>query len=115
MVVCNALRVENERLQTVIDDLQRHRAHPDELARLKDDVETLRVENRELHNELAAFDPQFFEEIEDLKFQHGVAVGSCTRVDECNRVDLGCVSEFYLTKLRQWHQHHEYILSMCLK
>ena len=44
------------------------------------EVLRLRVENKELHNELAAFDPQFFEEIEDLKYQHGVAVRLCVFV-----------------------------------
>ena len=40
-------------------------------AALQEEVTVLRQHNQELNSELAAFDPSFFEEIEDLKYQHG--------------------------------------------
>ena len=37
---------------------------------LKEQQSELEAENRDLKNELNAFDPAFFEEIEDMKHEH---------------------------------------------
>ena len=37
---------------------------------LKEQLSELEAENRDLKNELNAFDPAFFEEIEDMKHEH---------------------------------------------
>lgn len=41
-----------------------------ELGRLKEMLSELEAENADLKTELNAFDPAFFEEIEDLKHEH---------------------------------------------
>lgn len=41
-----------------------------ELNRLKELLDELEAENADLKTELNAFDPAFFEEIEDLKHEH---------------------------------------------
>lgn len=46
-----------------------------EVAGLKEQVAEVEAENRDLKAELNAFDPRFFEEIEDLKHEHHVLSG----------------------------------------
>jgi chromosome segregation ATPase len=45
-----------------------------ELSSLKDQISKLTSENNKLKNELSAFDLDFFEEIENLKYAHAEAV-----------------------------------------
>jgi len=52
------------RLAEVEIELEKH-------GKVQEEVAVLRQHNQELNSELAAFDPTFFEEIEDLKYQHG--------------------------------------------
>lgn len=42
----------------------------DELARLRERLADVEAENADLKAELNAFDPKFFDEIEDLKHEH---------------------------------------------
>ena len=42
----------------------------DQVRALKEQQSELEAENRDLKNELNAFDPAFFEEIEDMKHEH---------------------------------------------
>ena len=42
----------------------------DQVRTLKEQLGELEAENRDLKNELNAFDPAFFEEIEDMKHEH---------------------------------------------
>lgn len=44
-----------------------------EVARLRGECRRLAWENGRLHGELSAFDLDFFEEIEDLKYRHAEA------------------------------------------
>ena len=43
------------------------------------------AENRDLKNELNAFDPAFFDEIEDLKLSHHSLSSACGRYEELLR------------------------------
>lgn len=45
-----------------------------EVSSLKDQINKLTTENTKLKNELSAFDLDFFEEIENLKYSHAEAV-----------------------------------------
>lgn len=47
-------------------------AGDEDMDALRDRLAELEAENRDLKNELNAFDPGFFEEIEDLKHEHHV-------------------------------------------
>ena len=58
------------RLNKEIEQLQ-SQSRPHEQERMAKEIEILRRQNNEMNAELAAFDPQFFEEIEDMKFQNG--------------------------------------------
>ena len=42
----------------------------------------LELENTDLRNELNAFDPSFFEEIEDLKHEHFQLTRRCTEYED---------------------------------
>jgi len=45
----------------------------------------LELENTDLRNELNAFDPSFFEEIEDLKHEHFQLTKRCSEYEETIR------------------------------
>jgi centrosomal protein CEP290 len=45
-------------------------ASQEELKKMRDELSRVRVENEELKGELNCFDPAFFDEIEDLKYNH---------------------------------------------
>jgi centrosomal protein CEP290 len=70
---------ETNRLAAANDALKRRLAEAENqvesVAAVVEEVERLRTANRELNSELAAFDPSFFEEIEQLKFEHQTLVG----------------------------------------
>ena len=51
-------------------------------ARLAEDNEQLREENRKLKDELSAFDMEFFEEIEDLKYNYQQVTAENERLRE---------------------------------
>uniref|UniRef100_K3WSN7 Uncharacterized protein n=1 Tax=Globisporangium ultimum (strain ATCC 200006 / CBS 805.95 / DAOM BR144) TaxID=431595 RepID=K3WSN7_GLOUD len=67
-----------EELQFQLETRQTHdgdSAENDELVQeLEAHIEALEEENAKLQNELAAFDEEFFEEIEDLKYKYAQAV-----------------------------------------
>lgn len=50
-------------------------ASQEALASLQEQLEDLEAENRDLKAELNAFDPKFFDEIEDLKHEHHMLSG----------------------------------------
>ena len=54
---------------------------------LRDRVSQLERENSELRSELSAFDLDFFEEIEDLKFKYAEAAKKCRAFDEYVRIN----------------------------
>jgi chromosome segregation ATPase len=54
---------------------------------LRDRVSQLERENAELRSELSAFDLDFFEEIEDLKFKYAEAAKKCRAFDEYVRIN----------------------------
>ena len=67
-------------LQERVRDLQELSAGNDELEALREALAEAEEENRDLKTELNAFDPAFFEEIEDLKHEHyqrGIKLGRC--------------------------------------
>jgi len=76
-------QAEAERLKQQLESMQRHMdaaasvasgpadpAAVQQLAALQHQAAALQQENQELRQELAAFDPAFFEELEDLKHSH---------------------------------------------
>jgi hypothetical protein len=50
-------------------------------------ISQLEKENAELRSELSAFDLDFFEEIEDLKFKYAEAAKKCRAFDEYVRIN----------------------------
>ena len=67
-------------LQERVRDLQNLSAGNDELEALREALAEAEEENRDLKTELNAFDPAFFEEIEDLKHEHyqrGLKITRC--------------------------------------
>ena len=68
----NRLAADNELLKRRLADAE---VKGESVATLGLEVQTLRNANRELNSELAAFDPSFFEEIEQLKFEHQTLAG----------------------------------------
>ena len=49
----------------------------DEVKDLRDKLAKAKRENEELKGELNCFDPAFFDEIEDLKYNHNEMVDAC--------------------------------------
>jgi septal ring factor EnvC (AmiA/AmiB activator) len=68
----SAARVESAKLQTALTDVARQLA-------------AATGENRDLKSELNAFDPAFFDEIEDLKLSHHTLSSACGRYEELLR------------------------------
>ena len=54
----------------------------DELAQQQQQLEKLRTENDQLRQELSAFDAEFFEELEDLKYKYAAALAKCKAFDQ---------------------------------
>ena len=57
----------------------------EELNNYKIQARELQLENTDLRNELNAFDPSFFEEIEDLKHEHFQLTKRCSEYEETIR------------------------------
>jgi chromosome segregation ATPase len=57
-------------LQRQLHDVQSSGVGQAEVARLTQRLASVEAENEDLKTELNAFDPAFFEEIEDLKHEH---------------------------------------------
>lgn len=83
LMTIKQLEVDNQKVENQLkQQLTRSKELESELA-------TIRAENADLHNELAAFDPQFFDEIEDLKYQHGAAMELNAKLrDELHRIAI---------------------------
>lgn len=54
----------------------------EKINQLEEENNTLRKENEDLREELSAFDAEFFEEIEDLKYQYALSLQKCKMFDE---------------------------------
>ncbi|KAK9830546.1 hypothetical protein WJX72_012389 [[Myrmecia] bisecta] len=80
-----ALHQEVQRREAQIQELASSGAADDDmaadLAALRDHIAELEAENEDLRMELNAFDPAFFEEIEDLKHEHHLLQLRCTEYD----------------------------------
>jgi len=55
--------------------------HVSDLSKMQRAVASLQAENRDLKNELNAFDPAFFDEIEDLKHSHALLSTACSEYE----------------------------------
>ncbi|KAG7383482.1 hypothetical protein PHYPSEUDO_003644 [Phytophthora pseudosyringae] len=68
------LELQVERNADTEDDVHEQHQHEERVKDLQEQVLELEDENTKLTNELAAFDEDFFEEIEDLKYKYAQAV-----------------------------------------
>ena len=68
------------------------RAPPEKIEELQDRVSTLESENADMRSELSAFDPDFFEEIEQLKYEHHQLTQRCSEQQRTISLLMGEVS-----------------------
>ena len=78
------LRADNEELEQRCEQLQTQlQTQKRQLANARvqsAEFDRLKLENRQLRQELGAFDEEFFEEIEDLKFKYAQAAQELERL-----------------------------------
>mmetsp|Transcript_7533 Transcript_7533/g.22206 ORF Transcript_7533/g.22206 Transcript_7533/m.22206 type:complete len:391 (-) Transcript_7533:72-1244(-) len=81
LLTIKQLETDKQRLQSQLQN------QLDRTKQVESALDEARAENADLHSELASFDPQFFDEIEELKFQHGaVAEANALLKNELRRI-----------------------------
>jgi chromosome segregation ATPase len=86
------LELQIERSNQAEEDTQRKAGQEERIQELQTHVLELEDENTKLTNELAAFDEDFFEEIEDLKYKYAQAVRDKRQLEKRLAASAGGVS-----------------------